>query len=560
MRERTYRLLALLALLALVAAACGGDTGDVAETDDPVATDTPAPDEDGTTDPAPTDDGEETTAPPEGGDDVLVYGTLNPPGSIDPAKCYDSACSAILNNTTESLVWFPPGSDTVEPALAEEYEVSEDGLTYTFTLREGVTFHDGSELDADDVVFSLQRSVDLNHPQGAAFLISSIESMEATDERTVVVTIAEPNITFLSRLNYTVAAILPSDGDAYPVPDAAIDVEDPDAAAAEADEFVNEATIVGTGPYEMTDYQEGVSVTLERNENYWGDAPAIPTVRIQYFSDSAQLSNALTTGEVDLVLNDLAPAERTSAESAEGVAITQSDGGRIRYLVVNVNEAPFDDVNVRRAIAATVDRQRIIDEVFEGAGVPLYSMIPQAFDVNADYISDIEVPELSGTPIDITLWYPTNRYGDTEADVAETIGRSLGESGLFNVTTEGADWASEYAPNLSTGTYGLFTLGWYPDYIDPDDYIEPFYDSEDTFLGYYANPAMDELITAEQQETDLDARAGIFDEIQQLAAEDMPLIPLYEEGTTIYHSEAVGNVEATLDAAQQLRFYVFTLG
>ena len=214
---------------------------------------------------------------------------------------------------------------------------------------------------------------------------------------------------------------------------------------------------------------------------------------------------------------------------------------------------------MRRAIAATVDRQRIVDEVFEGRGAPLYSMIPSDYEVNADYISDIEVPELEGTPIPITLNYPLNRYGDTEPDVATTIERSLEESGLFDVETVGADWASEYSANLNTGAYGIFLLGWYPDYIDPDDYIEPFYDSEDTFLGYYSSPEMDELILAEQQETDTAARADIFDQIQQLAAEDMPLIPLYEEGTTTYASPRVSGEENTLDAAQILRFYVMTV-
>lgn len=567
MRDRTrLRFLALIAMLAIAAAACGGsdDTGGDEPADD-TAADEETTDEGGddgaATDEEPATDDEEPAsddAPAASGDDVLVYGTLNPPASIDPAKCYDSTCSNILFNTTESLVWFPPGSDEVEPALAESYEISDDGLTYTFTLREGVTFHDGSELDAEDVMFSLQRSIDINHPSGAGFLISAIESMEAPDPQTVVITIAEPNSTFLSRLNYTVAAILPSDSPDYPTPDTPIAGDDPDAATAEADEYVNESSIIGTGPYMMTDYQESVSMTLEANPDYWGDAPAISTVRIQFFSDSAQLANAMANGEVDLVLNEFGPAERQSVEDA-GVVVHEQAGGRIRYAVVNVTEPPFDDPDVRRAIAATVDRQRIIDEVFEGAGTPLYSMIPSAFDVNADYISDIEVPELEDTPIEFTLWYPLGRYGDTEPDVAETIARSLNESGLFDVTTEGADWASEYSANLSTGAYGIFLLGWYPDYIDPDDYIEPFFDSEDTFLGYYSSEEMDQLITAEQQATDPDERADIFDQIQQLAAEDMPTIPLYEEGQVAYASERLQGVDETLDAAQQLRFYIMSL-
>ena len=575
---KLLRLLALIALVALLAAACGGSEepgGSEGEEVDPVS-DAAGTEGEGDAegsegaDASEGGDASEGTEGTEGtaGEDAegseaaagdgstLVYGTLNPPASIDPAKCYDSTCSNILFNTTEQLVWFPPGEDTPEPRLAEDVEISEDGLTYTFTLREGVTFHDGSELDADDVIYSLQRSIDLNHPSGAAFLISAIESMEAPDPQTVVITIAEANSTFLARLNYTIASIVPAESEDYPTPPEPISGDDPDAATAEADEFVNESSIIGTGPYQMTDYEEGVSMTLEAFPDYWDEAPGYQTIRIQFFQDSAQLANALANGEVDLVLNDLAPAERTSVEGTDGIAVTEYSGGRIRYIVFNVNQPPFDNPDVRRAVAASIDRQRIVDEVFEGAGTPLFSMIPSAFDVQQDYVSDIEVPELGGTPIEFDLWYPLGRYGDTEPDVAETIARSLNESGLFNVTTEGADWASEYSANLSTGAYGAFLLGWYPDYIDPDDYIEPFYDSEDTFLGYYANPEMDELITQEQQATDEAERAEIFDQIQQLAAEDMPLVPLYEEGTTVYHADTVGNVEGTLDATQTLRFYV----
>jgi peptide/nickel transport system substrate-binding protein len=541
MRIRRGWLAALLSG-ALILTACGGD----GSTDEPGGEDTPGETE---TDGEGDGDGGEAG----GGEDVLVVGTTEKPSSIDPARVYEKLASDLLFNTTDRLVALEPGSGDAVPGVAESWEISDDGLTYTFTLREGVTFQDGSELTSEDVKWSLERSLNISHPDGASFLIGAIQSIETPDDLTVVITIDQPNVTFLSRLAYTVATILPSDSDVYSAPDAAL--EEP--SAEEANEFIQGAEIVGSGPYQMTSYSPDTGATLEAWDGYWGEAPAISTVRIQFFESSAQMANALRNGEIDLNVQDLGPAELTAMEDADGVEVQIGDGGRIRYLVVDVTQAPFDDVTVRRALSANIDRQRIIDEVFEGNGQPLYSMIPPGYPASADHMSDID--DSLDEAVDIELWYPLNKYGDTEPQVAETIARSLEESGQFNVEIRDADWAAEYASNLSNGVYALYLLGWYPDYIDPDDYIEPFYHSNG-FIGFYQSEEMDSLIEQEQQETDLDARGPIFDEIQQLAADDMPFIPLYEESTTATYVEGLTGVESSIDIAIQARWYLIDKG
>ncbi|MBW3605894.1 MAG: hypothetical protein KY460_13530 [Actinobacteria bacterium] len=536
MRQR--HLLALLALLALVAAACGSGTTASDAGDSGGDTGTEAA------------DGSEAAA--GGGDSsTLVVGATEVPGNIDPARVYALFASNVLFNTTNRLVEFQPGTGEIGPGLAEEWEISEDGTTYTFTLREGVTFHDGSEMTSEDVKWSLERALNINHPDGASFLIEGIESIETPDDTTVEITIAEENTTFLSRLNYTVASILPSDSDAYDAPDELMS----EPAVEEADEFLQNEQIIGTGPYQLTSYTPGESMTLEAFVDYWGEAPAIDTVQIQFFEESAQMKNALDAGEIDFNYNEFTPAERNSLEATEGITVMSEEGGRIRYIVLDVTQDPYTDVQVRRAMSAAIDRQRIVDEVFEGAGNPLFSMIPSNFDAHKDYMSDIEAEVPEGTQIE--LWYPLNKYGDTEPDVAESISRSLSEAG-FEVTTKSADWAAEYSGNLNNGTYAAYLLGWYPDYLDPDDYIEPFY-SEDGFVGFYSNPEMEDLIDEEQsQEIGSEERAQTFDEIQQLAAEDMPYIPLYSEGQTAYFNDSVEGVENTLTPAQQLWFFVLS--
>ena len=278
-----------------------------------------------------------------------------------------------------------------------------------------------------------------------------------------------------------------------------------------------------------------------------------------FYESTTQMRNALSAGEIDMAVNDLDPTETSSLEGEEGIEILTDAGGRTSYMVVDVTQPPFDDPAVRRAVAATIDRQRIVDEAFEGQASPLFSMIPENFDVSADHISDIEVELSTDSPIEFELWYPADRYTN-QAEVAEIISRSLNESGLFNVTTNTSEWATEYSTHLNDGAYPIYLLGWYPDYLDPDDYIEPFYHSEKTFIGFYGSEEMDSLITAEQEaEPGTPERAEIFDEIQQLAATDMPFIPLYSEGQEAYFNERVQGVEDTLGAAQQTWFYVLSL-
>jgi peptide/nickel transport system substrate-binding protein len=496
-------------------------------------------------------------------DATLVVGALEVPSSIDPATVYERFASDVLFNTTNRLVEFPPGATEPAPGLAKEWEISEDGLTYTFTLQEGVKFHNGKDFVASDVKYSLERAINVNDPDGASFLLQSrdedtgevvagIKTIEATDDTTVVITLVAPNTTFLSRLNYTVASIVPED-DSYKTPDALLTGD----VASQLEQFENVETIVGTGAFKLASYKPGEEMTFERNDDYWGEKAKVKTVQVKFFSESSQLLNALKNGEVDLNVNELGPAERTEIEGVDTVETFKGPGARTRYLVIDVTKPPFDDVKVRQAIAATVDRQRIIDEVFEGAGDELFSMIPSSFgDISQDYISDLKAELPEGQKIKFDLWYPLNKYGDTEPDMAENVVRSLNESGLFEVTAKSADWASEYSDNTGVGSpYGIYTLGWYPDYFDADDYIEPFYSGEG-FLGHYTDPEMDELIVKEQQETDADARAEIFDDIQKKAAEDMPYVPLYAEAPFAYYAKGLTGVESTMDAVQQTRWFV----
>jgi len=531
MRQRGHReFITLLVWLAAVATACGGGTGGAAGGGG---------------------DGESRD---------LIVGTTDTVVSLDPARVYDYYSSNILFNAGNTLVGFQPGSTEVSPQLASEMpDVSEDGLTYTFALRDGVTFHDGSEMTSEDVKFSLERAVNINHPEGAPFLLQGIANIDAPDPQTVVITLEEPNITFLSRLAYIVGTILPSDGE-YPAPDG------PRPEGEDPEQYLLNQELVGTGPYRVTDFRENESITLEAFEDFWGEPPANDRVLVRFFATSSQLKAALEAGEVDVAYRHLTPQQRQDLEGAAGIQIIEGDGASIRYLVMNPNLPPVDDVAVRKAVAAAVDRQRIIDDVLGGAGEPLFSMIPTGFEAYQPAFEQVyaeaQPSQFTDEKIALDLWYSTDHYGDTEPSIAQTLERSLEETGAFDVTLQSTEWAqfTEQAWPGASGRYPAYLLGWYPDYFDPDDYIEPFYSSEQSFLGVYSNPRMDELIAAEQTAEDpqSEQRMQTFTAIQQLAAEDTPIVPLFEEIPFAFAREGVEGVDRTMDPVQIFRYYVIS--
>ncbi len=540
-RIRVSTWVALLFVFALVAGACG--TPD--QEPEPGATDQP---------PTATD-GEQAA----GGD--IIVGTTDTVQTIDPAKCYSYYCSNIFYNTGNTLMGFEPGSDTVSPVLAaEEPEASEDGLTYTFQLREDVTFHDGSEMTAEDVVFSLNRGRLLQHPEGASFLLGGIESVEATGDYTVEVTLSEPDVTFLSKLAYTVATILPSDGP-YEAP------EEPVTEAQAAEEFVNEDEFIGTGPYQLSDLREGESITLEAFGEYWGDVPANDRVLVQFFNESAQLQASLEAGEIDVAFRHLNPEQRQSLEGSEEIQTIEGEGAFIRYIVLNTLLEPFDDPDVRKAMAAAIDRDRIVDEVLAGDGEALYSMVPPLFEAGVpsfqEVYGDASAEDFISEPVDMELWYSTDHYAETEPDFAQTLQRSLEETDLFNVSLQSTEWAqfTEQAWPGETGQYPAFLLGWYPDYLDPDDYLYPFYHSEQSFLKMYSNDQMDELINQEQtdfQDPNAAERQEVFRQIQQLAAEEAPIIPVYSGTPFAFAQSNVQGVQDTMDPSQIFRYWLIS--
>jgi len=508
----------------------------------------------------------------------MVIGTTESlQNSFDPAQAYDYLGSQIAFNAAETLVTYGPDASEPKPLLAAALpEVSPDGLTYSFVLRAGVKFADGTPFNAAAVKFSLERARDFGakDPESAGFLLSGIRSVSAPSDDKVVISLKEPNVTFLSRLAYSVASIV------SPAAYAGNVLTGNEDASAVTARYKTD-TIVGTGPYKVIAYKERESIDLEANTDYWGSKPKIDKIRLRLFDKSSALKVALQNNEVDIAFRSLQPDENNFFRNRPGFKLIEGKGSGIRYLVVNVNSKPWDDVNLRRALAAAVNRQKIVDEVFKGSAAPLASLVPANFATSEpkwDQLYGANGPtpttatkggpapsgktlvdkylslagKSSGT-VPVELWYSPTHYGDTEKDVAELVARALEDTGRFTVKIRFVEWA-EYGNKRRAGEMPVFLMGWYPDYLDPDDYLEPFSDPNIFDPAKWNDQKMLELIHTEQRVQDPARRAEALRQAQTYMAEQVPYIPLFQQPQVAATKASVSGV--VLDPIQIFRFWL----
>jgi peptide/nickel transport system substrate-binding protein len=275
---------------------------------------------------------------------------------------------------------------------------------------------------------------------------------------------------------------------------------------------------------------------------------------------------AVQRGEIDMAFQTFTPTELASLRRQSGLRVHSGNGAVIRYLVLNVAREPFNNIAVRRALAYAFPRQSVAARVYRGDVKPLFSMPPAGLVGHTDAFATRygRVPNLAAakraltnagldTPFPIELWWTPTHYGDASADEYAEIKRGLEKNGVFKVTLKSTEWA-QYSDALGR-QYNAFQLGWFPDYIDVENYVVPFYRS-DTFLANgYKSTRMDNLIKASLAAKNEDARFGIYRQIQRLAAEDAPIIPYWQANMLAVARNNVRGVPSTLDASFIMRYW-----
>lgn len=477
--------------------------------------------------------------------EVVILGTTDKIVSLDPAKAYDYLSVNVINNVFEGLVGYEVGSSNIVPLLAESWEVKDNGMTYLFKLRKGVKFHDGSEFNAEVMEKSIKRAMELKGDP--SFLLDVIDEVKAVDEYTLEIKLKYPFSPFLSVLAFSVAsAVSPSYGE----------------------EFTDEA--IGTGPYKLEKWTRDVELVLVRNEEYWGEKARTKRFVIRFYQDSSQLRLAIERGEIDIAYRELKPLDIIDLKEKKGdLIVLEGDSPVIRYLVFNVKKEPFNNLSIRKAISLAINRKEIAEKIFFGTVKPLYSMVPEGMWSHSEVFPERDLKRSSEIlrslgyseekPLEITLWYTPTHYGPTEADVAQMIKQQLEETGLIKVNLESVEWAT-YTDYMRKGTMGFFLLGWYPDYLDPDDYLWPFLqsDASPSLGSFYSNERMDELLLEARKAESREEREKIYKEVQELLAQEVPYIPLWQGRQYVVLRRGVRGV--VLEPTQIFRYYIVEKG
>lgn len=279
----------------------------------------------------------------------VIVGSQNEPTNLDQIFGGSSGVTEVFTGNVYEGLFKITDDAAVEPLLATGTEVSEDGLVYTFTLQPDATFHSGDPVDAEAVKYSLERFVSEESIAARKRQLSVIDSVEVIDDRTVAVTLSQPSISFTYNLGY-VWIVNPAAGDLTSAAD-------------------------GSGPYALADYRKGDSIALEVNEDYWGEAPANGGVVYQYYADPTALNNALLTNAVDLVTSQSNPDSLAEFEAA-GFEIIEGTSTTKELLAFNDRIAPFDDIQVRKAIYSAINREQLLDAIWDGRGQLIGSMVP----------------------------------------------------------------------------------------------------------------------------------------------------------------------------------------
>jgi peptide/nickel transport system substrate-binding protein len=487
----------------------------------------------------------------DGGDTAAgapwILGTTDTPTTLDPAGAYDLPSWTLQYNLYQTLVTIPAGENEPAGDAAESCEY-EDPQTYTCTLKDGLVFSNGDELTSSDVKFSIDRLVALEDPNGASGLFASLASVETPDDATVTFKLSRPDTTFQFVLTTAAASIV--DEDVFP-----------------ADQLIEDSEVVGSGPFQLEQYQPEDQAVLSANPEYTGEnAAQSEQVFVSYYADSGALKLAAEQNEVDVAWRSLSPTDITDLSTTDSVQMIQGEGAEIRYFVWQLANPVAKEVAVRQAVAQVIDREAIAERAYQGTVDPLYSIVPPGFPGQVDAFQEkYGEPDVDAakalldeagvqTPVALTLGYTPTHYGPNAVDEATELADQLNASELFDVTLESAEW-EQYQNLYKEGAYDLFQLGWFPDFLDADNYLSPFVVDGGFYANNYTNPRANELVAEEQSTEDAAAREEVFAELQTIVAEDVPLIPSWVGQNIAVAGPDMTGVGETLDPSFIFRFW-----
>ena len=461
--------------------------------------------------------------------DRLVVARSTDAVSLDPARTSEIESLEVAEQVYGRLVRFAAGRLEPEPDLAVSWTVSDDGTLWTFDLRPGVRFHDGTPFDADAVVFSFERQIIPEHPAHEADFVwtrayHNIRRVRAVSPLRVQFEIDRPYAPFLANLAMGPAAIV-----------------SPTAVRHWGREFGRHP--VGTGPYRFVEWIPGDRITLERNPDYW-DTPA----RTRYLvllamPDSRQRLLALESGAAD-VIQQLAPDDLPLVRLHPDLRLAMAPAALVSYLAMNTQRRPLNDPRIRRAIAHAIRREALVKLVYQGLGIPAIGPLPpNVWGARSDVVTypydPVRARKLLAEagwqgdrepPLKLFAPSSASQYMPAPARVAGIIKKCLGEVGIA-VDVILSD-PTDHQRALWAGEHDLALHGWFNDNGDPDSFLYTLLDSDNTTgsrpsnIAFYSNGWFHDVIGMAQRTTDRTERERLYSQAQAILAIDVPWVPL----------------------------------
>ncbi|GAA3230205.1 ABC transporter substrate-binding protein [Oerskovia jenensis] len=433
-----------------------------------------------------------------GADAEIVIGSTNEPtGLVRNVGGSSGVSQTMTRNVFEGLTSVDVDGEVV-PTLAKDWDVSEDGLVYTFHLQPGVTFHDGSALSAQDVVWSISQTIAPESKSARKNDLSVISAITAPDDATVQLDLSRRS---QSLPFYLASVTIVRDGDTELTSDN------------------------GTGPYRFVEWTQGDHLTIERNDDYWGEPAKNSGVTFRFFQDTTALNNALATGDLDLVIAEDSPDQLVQFEGNDEFTITEGTSTTKQIWAFNDRVAPFDDVRVRQALYTAIDREKILDAVWDGRGRVIGSMVPptdpwfvdqadvHSYDPQAakDLLAQAGVSGLS-----IAVDYVA---GDPSETIAQLLQADLQAVGV-TLTLHPIDDATWYQKVYTDHDFQTTLMG----HVNPRDVV--WYANPDFYWGYDNKDVQQWVADADQAAT-ADEQTALLTQVNETIGQEAASAWLY---------------------------------
>ncbi|MEK2473297.1 ABC transporter substrate-binding protein [Streptomyces noursei] len=485
-----------------------------------------------------------------------IEATKAAPAPLDPAQAYDVDAWNVLRSTFQTLMRLPRTGTAVVPEAAESCGFRDtQNEQYRCTLRSGLKFSNGHDLTAQDVKFSFDRMRAINYTNGPVSLLDDIDRVETPSDREVVFHLTKPDATFPQKLATPAAAIV--DSQVYP-----------------RNSLYKGWETVGSGPYTVKTEHSGDRLTkavFTKNPEYKGGLTVKnDKVEMRFFDDSAGMAAALRKGDVDLLSRGLTPDEVKGLQNSSDKHLTLQEvpGQEIRYIAFNIKDPAVSNKAVRQAIAQVVNRSQLVRDVYAYTGDPLYSLVPSGLTghINSFY-TKYGNPDAAAarqtlqqanitTPVKFTLTYSKNHYGPNTAKEFAALQQQLNSTKLFDVSIKGIDRWQQFRTDGSSGKYAAYGMGWFADIPDADNYIAPFVGKGNFLNSPYRNDKIEsQLIPTTRQQTDRNAAGAGFKQAQDILAEDVPYLPLWQGKQYVAARDNITGVEWAVNSASALQIW-----